>query len=49
MSKTDDFIKGQKDCKDGKQHESGKSKDYDRGYGFQYELEQKEGVRNEFK
>jgi hypothetical protein len=34
-----DFLKGQRDCKDGKPHKSGKSADYDRGYGTQYEAE----------
>ena len=37
---TDDFLQGQRDCKDGVPHEAGKSKDYDAGYGSQYEAEQ---------
>lgn len=37
----DDFIQGQKDCKNGLPHTSGKSKDYDYGYSYQYELEQR--------
>jgi len=36
---TDDFLRGQKDCKDGKPHKSGQGEDYDRGYSAQYELE----------
>ena len=36
---TDDFLRGQKDCKAGKPHKSG-SDDYNRGYATQYELEQ---------
>jgi len=34
-----DFIMGQRACKDGKPHQS-KSESYNRGYAFQYELEQ---------
>jgi hypothetical protein len=36
---TDLFLQGQKDCQEGKPHQSGKGEDYDRGYGCQYELE----------
>ena len=36
---TDDFLRGQRDCKDGNPHKAGQSEDYDRGYGAQYELE----------
>lgn len=36
---TDEFLRGQQDCKEGKPHKSG-STDYDRGYAAQYELEQ---------
>jgi hypothetical protein len=35
-----EFIDGQRACKDGKPHESGKSESYDAGYAAQYELEQ---------
>ena len=38
---SDDFLQGQRDCKAGIPHEAGKSVNYDRGYGFQYELEQR--------
>ncbi len=38
--KTDGFLRGQEDCKSGEPHKLGMGKDYDRGYGFQYELEQ---------
>ena len=34
-----EFIRGQKDCKEGKEHKSG-SEHYDRGYAAEYELEQ---------
>lgn len=36
---TDDFLRGQQDCKLGKAHKSGQSEDYNRGYAAQYELE----------
>ena len=38
-----DFADGQRDCRDGKPHQSGRSESYDMGYGFQYEMEQ---IRN---
>ena len=37
---TSEFLRGQKDCMNGKSHKSGQSDDYDRGYAAQYELEQ---------
>ncbi len=37
-----DFLRGQRDCKDGRPHKSGQSHSYDRGYGAQYEKEQLE-------
>lgn len=46
----DDFLQGQRDCKNGVPHEAGKSKDYDAGYGAQYSAEQmltEMGLRNE--
>lgn len=36
----DEFMQGQKDCRDGKPHEAGKGESYDRGYAAQYEWEQ---------
>ena len=36
-----DFLQGQRDCKDGVAHESGKSKDYDSGFNYQYWIEQR--------
>lgn len=36
---TNDYLQGMRDCKDGKEHQVGKSKDYDEGYGVQYEAE----------
>ena len=35
-----DFVRGQRDCKNGVPHEAGKSASYDRGYAAEYELEQ---------
>lgn len=40
MNGIEDFIQGQQDCREGKPHEEGRSKDYDRGYQCEYELEQ---------
>jgi len=40
----DDFIQGQRDCRDGKPHESGKPEAYDQGYNFQYQIEAMMGV-----
>ena len=37
---TDEYLRGQRDCKDGKPHKAGQSKDYNDGYGCQYEAEQ---------
>ena len=36
---TQDFLRGQQDCKDGKPH-SDQGEDYNRGYSKQYTLEQ---------
>lgn len=50
MSFEDDFLQGQRDCKDGVLHEAGKSAHYDAGYSSQYEAEQlatEMGLRNE--
>jgi len=38
-----DFLNGQRDCKAGVPHKSGKGEDYDYGYSYQYELEQRAG------
>ena len=37
-----DFAKGQRDCRDDKQAKAGASKDYNNGYGVQYEIEQRQ-------
>ena len=37
---TDEFLQGQKDCRDGIPHEQGSSEDYTRGYAAQFEIEQ---------
>ena len=42
---TSAFIRGQRDCKNGKAHKSGQSSSYDRGYAVQYELEAVKGSR----
>jgi len=39
-SPINEFIDGQKDCRAGKPHKPGRSKDYDSGYSVEYELEQ---------
>lgn len=35
-----DFLRGQRDCRDGVDHRVGQSSSYDRGYAAQYEWEQ---------
>ena len=40
----DSFIDGQRDCRDGKPHQLGKSEAYDSGYNFQYQLEAIQGA-----
>ena len=35
-----EFIRGQKDCKNGLPHRENQSESYDRGYAAQYQLEQ---------
>ena len=40
MVNADEFIQGQKDCKEGKQTTGNESDDYLRGYAAQYNLEQ---------
>ena len=40
MSWSDDFLQGQKDCRDGKPHKDGNGDGYDRGYNTQYIAEQ---------
>lgn len=37
---TDDFLHGQRDCKDGVPHKMGMSADYHDGYASQYAAEQ---------
>lgn len=34
MNNTDEFIRGQKACRNGEPHKAHQSKDYDRGFGF---------------
>ncbi len=38
-SAVNDFIDGQKDCKNGARHKDGGTEFYDQGYAFQYEKE----------
>ena len=40
MNFVDDFLQGQKDCKDGKPAKQNASDDYNRGYGAEYEIQQ---------
>ena len=35
-----DFVRGQKDCRDGVPHSSEFGESYDAGYNFEYHLEQ---------
>ena len=49
---SNEYLNGQRDCKDGVQHVEGKHPDYDAGYASQYEAEQlatELGLRNEFR
>jgi len=39
VSFEDDFLRGQNDCSDGKDHQPGQGNAYDRGYATQYEAE----------
>lgn len=36
------FLQGQRDCREGVKHESGKGRDYDQGYSYQYWKEQRQ-------
>lgn len=40
MADFDDFLKGQKDCIEGKECDENSNENYKRGYAAQYELEQ---------
>lgn len=40
MESTDDFLRGQRDCKEGVEARPDQSKDYYRGYSTQYQHEQ---------
>ena len=47
---SDEYLKGMRDCKDGKPHQPGMSQDYNEGYSCQYSAEQSltaMGLRNE--
>ena len=37
---SDEFLDGQRDCKNGVEHKPGRSEEYNNGYGCQYEAEQ---------
>lgn len=37
---SEEFLKGQQDCKAGNAHKNGQSESYERGYSAQYEIEQ---------
>lgn len=38
--KSSEFLRGQRDCKDGNGHKSNQSAEYNRGYSAQYQHEQ---------
>jgi hypothetical protein len=40
MNNTDEFLRGQRDCAEGLPHKEGQPEFYDRGYQFQYFIEQ---------
>ena len=42
-----EFLRGQRDCEQGIPHKAGQSEEYNRGYAYQYELEQKLGAIDE--
>lgn len=35
---SNEFLRGQKDCRDGVEHKDGQHPDYDRGYRAEYEF-----------
>jgi hypothetical protein len=47
MSKSEGYLKGQRDCRKGEPHKNG-SDAYNRGYSDQYQREVLEEKRNEF-
>ena len=44
---TDDFLQGQRDCKDGVSHKPNQSEAYDRGYSTEYIFQQVMDARTE--
>jgi hypothetical protein len=40
MQMLDDFVRGEEDCKAGRPHKEGQSREYDAGYQEQYSKEQ---------
>jgi len=42
MSDIDEFLRGQRDCKEGLEHKAGEPEYYDRGYSYQYFIEQQQ-------
>jgi hypothetical protein len=40
INDTNDYLRGQADCRDGKEHQAGKSESYDDGYASWYAWEQ---------
>ena len=40
INDTNDYLLGMADCKAGRKHQKGRSVDYDRGYGAQFQHEQ---------
>jgi hypothetical protein len=46
MQILNDFVRGEEDCKAGRPHLEGQSREYDEGYGFQHQKEQIETARS---
>jgi len=46
MQILNDFVRGETDCKAGIPHKEGQSREYDKGYGFEYMREQTETARS---
>lgn len=47
MNNTDEFLRGQRDCKAGIEHKPGQPEFYDRGYSYQYFIEQQQSERTQ--
>ena len=47
MCSVDEYLEGQKDCRNGNEPKQHKSHDYYMGYEYQMELEENESVSND--